>query len=174
MTVADRIKELRTEKGITQTELAKRLGNKDKSTISKIESKGNDISLKDINRIAEALGTTASYLMGWEDDEGARALQSYSPEVAELLIKVKGSPELLRFVDHYLRLSKENQDLVRKMVDNLMPKPVVKLDRDGTSKILVEKSEITRMIKDALYEKKQKELLDSPYERLEQLHIDNQ
>lgn len=68
MTVADRIKSRRLELNMTQSELASKIGAKDKSSISKIESKGNDISLRDIRRIADALMISPSYLMGWEDE----------------------------------------------------------------------------------------------------------
>ena len=69
MTVADRIKEKREELSLTQLDLAKRCGYTDKSSITKIEKSGNDITLKKIKRVAEALGVTASYLMGWEDEK---------------------------------------------------------------------------------------------------------
>ena len=67
MTVADRIKLKREELNLSQEELAKKIGNKDKSTISKIEKSGNDITMKNIQRIANALGVTSQYLLGWED-----------------------------------------------------------------------------------------------------------
>lgn len=67
MTVAERIKNMRIEKGYTQTQLAKLIGVKDKSTISKIESAGNEVSLKDIKRIADALGVSPKYFLGWDD-----------------------------------------------------------------------------------------------------------
>ena len=67
MTVADRIRFKREELNLSQEELAKKIGNKDKSTISKIEKSGNDITMKNIQRIADALGVTSQYLLGWED-----------------------------------------------------------------------------------------------------------
>lgn len=67
MTVADRIKLLRERLGLTQEQLAERLGYNGKSSISKIETSGNDITLKKISRLAPVLHTTEAYLMGWED-----------------------------------------------------------------------------------------------------------
>ena len=116
MTVADRIKELRTEKGITQTELAKRLGNKDKSTISKIESKGNDISLKDIKRIAEVLDTTPSYLMGWDLGEKNRLL-TYNDRWAKLI-----TDETVRqLVNEFAQLPSQQQEIVLNLVHSMLP-----------------------------------------------------
>ena len=68
MTVGNRIRNLREQRGLTQDELAKRMGYTGKSSISKIESSGNDVTLKKISRVATALNTTPSYLMGWTDD----------------------------------------------------------------------------------------------------------
>ncbi len=69
MTVADRIRNRRLELNMTQKELSDRIGTKDRSSISKIEARGNDISLKDIERIAVALDTTSAYLLGWSTEE---------------------------------------------------------------------------------------------------------
>lgn len=67
MTVADRIRLRREELNLSQEELAKKIGNKDKSTISKIEKSGDDITMKNIQRIAIALGVSSQYLLGWEE-----------------------------------------------------------------------------------------------------------
>ena len=68
MTVADRIRNKRCDLQLSQEELAKRANYSDKTRISKIENSGDDISMKQIKRIAEALGVTTAYLMGWETD----------------------------------------------------------------------------------------------------------
>lgn len=65
MTVGERIKQKRIELKFSQEELAQRAGYSDKTAISKLEHAGNDITLKQVKRIAEALKTEASELMGW-------------------------------------------------------------------------------------------------------------
>lgn len=67
MTVADRIRQRRCEMELSQADLAKRANYSDKTRISKIENSGNDISMKQIKRIAEALDCSPAFLMGWED-----------------------------------------------------------------------------------------------------------
>ena len=67
MTIADRIKQKRLEKDLSQTELALRAGYNNKTAISKLEHSGDNISMKQINKIASALGISPAYLMGWED-----------------------------------------------------------------------------------------------------------
>lgn len=63
-----RIKKQREELGMTQEELAKKLGYKSKTTIGKIETGVNDITQSKVVDFAKALNTTPSYLMGWIED----------------------------------------------------------------------------------------------------------
>lgn len=67
MELADRVKLKRKELGLTQEELAHRMGYKSRVSINKIEM-GRPITQKIIVKLAEALNTTPSYLMGWEDE----------------------------------------------------------------------------------------------------------
>lgn len=69
MELYQRIKARREELGMSQNELAKRLGYKDRSTIAKIEAGVNDITQTKIEAFAKALNTTASDLMGWEESQ---------------------------------------------------------------------------------------------------------
>ena len=120
MTVADRIRDRRLELNMTQKELSDKIGTKDRSSISKIEARGDDISMKDIVRIAEALNVTPQYLLGWEDAATIEPAQpntdskayikeyiaqltekfsNYSPEEIERAIRVfeiyeKSTPEV--------------------------------------------------------------------------------
>ena len=73
-TIGERIKEARIKKGLSQTELAEKLGYKSRSSINKIEVGGRDIPRSQIVKIAEILDVTPSYLMGWEDDKPADTL----------------------------------------------------------------------------------------------------
>lgn len=64
--IGERIKARRKELGMTQEELAKKLGYKNKTTISQIENGVNDIMQSKVASFAEALNTTVAYLMGLE------------------------------------------------------------------------------------------------------------
>lgn len=72
MTMGERVKKARENKGYTQEELALKLGYKSRSSVNKIE-KERDIPRSMIVRIAEVLGVTPSYLMGWEDEDQSRS-----------------------------------------------------------------------------------------------------
>lgn len=69
MILYKRIKERREYLGLTQDELAKKLGYKSRSSINKIEVGENDIPQSKIEQFAKALETTPAYLMGWEEAE---------------------------------------------------------------------------------------------------------
>ncbi len=70
MTLHDRIRQLRIQAGLSQEDLARAMGYKDRSMITKIESGKVDISQKKIFAFARALNTTPGYLMGWTDESG--------------------------------------------------------------------------------------------------------
>lgn len=64
--IGENIAIMRKRLGLTQEELATKMGYKSKSTINKIELGINDIPQSKIVRFAEILGTTPATLMGWE------------------------------------------------------------------------------------------------------------
>lgn len=68
MTIADRIKDKRIDLDMSQTELALKAGYSNKAAISKLEHAGDDISMKQVKRVAKALGVSPAFLMGWEDE----------------------------------------------------------------------------------------------------------
>lgn len=62
-----KVKARREQLGMTQEELAEKLGYKTKSTITKIECGINDPVLSRVSAFAEALDTTVSYFMSWDE-----------------------------------------------------------------------------------------------------------
>lgn len=66
--IGKRIREKRESIGMTQEELAEKLGYKNKSSIAKIETGTNDIVQSKVIEFANVLGTTVAYLMGWEEN----------------------------------------------------------------------------------------------------------
>lgn len=66
-TIGERIRVRREELNISQDELAKKLGYKSRSSINKIESDSRNLTQSRIKAIADALGVTPAYIMGWED-----------------------------------------------------------------------------------------------------------
>lgn len=68
MELSDRVRIKRNELGLTQDELARKMSYKSRVSINKIEN-GRAVTQKIIVKLAEALETTPSYLMGWDDEE---------------------------------------------------------------------------------------------------------
>ena len=60
--MAEVIKELRTRKGMSQTELARLLGYKDRTTVAKLEAGDNGLPDGKVEFVAEKLGVTTAYL----------------------------------------------------------------------------------------------------------------
>lgn len=71
MSMAERIKECRLSKGLTQEELAQKLGLQ-KSAIAKYENgRVENIKRSVIAQMAVILDCKPAYLMGWDDSSGA-------------------------------------------------------------------------------------------------------
>lgn len=70
MTVGKRIKLIREEQGLTQEELAKKMGYSWKSSVSEAEKCGDNITTTKVKKFADALGVSFKYLMGYEDRNG--------------------------------------------------------------------------------------------------------
>ena len=87
------IKALRKAAHMTQEDLAKLTGYTDRSSIAKIESGLVDLPQTKIQQFADALGTTPSELMGWEENEEQPTNDGeLSPEMAALIEKIKQLP----------------------------------------------------------------------------------
>ena len=69
MTTADIIKKRREELGLSQEELAEKLGYKSRSSINKIELGLSDIPFSKIDLFAKVLQVKREYLMGWIDNK---------------------------------------------------------------------------------------------------------
>lgn len=82
MNIGDRVKKLRKEKSMTQEQLAERLGYKSKSSVAHIEN-GRDIPRSLIVQLADILGTSPAYLMGWEDEAETVSNNEKTPSVPE-------------------------------------------------------------------------------------------
>ena len=65
----------REELGMSQEELAHKIGYKSKVAVTKIEKGQRDLPRSKIVDIAEALHTTPAVLLGWEDAEGRDAVR---------------------------------------------------------------------------------------------------
>ena len=79
MTMGEKIKFLRLEKGLSQEELAALVGFKTRSAINKIETDLRDLKHSQIIQFARVLDSSPHYLLGWTDDPHARAIPQPLP-----------------------------------------------------------------------------------------------
>lgn len=68
MTIGERVKKLRTERGWTQKQLAEKCGYTSLTSINKIELGINNVPLSVLEKIAEVFCVQPAYLMGWTDN----------------------------------------------------------------------------------------------------------
>ena len=67
MQIGDKIKRRREELGMSQMELALKVGFTSRSAITKVEKNVNGVTGTKVEQFAKALQTTPSYLMGWDE-----------------------------------------------------------------------------------------------------------
>lgn len=107
MTIYERIRELRIANKMSQTDLALKMGYKDGSMITKIESGKVDISQKKVVAFAKALDTTPAYLMGWTDTPPDDPL-SEQPKNDDVRLLIRGlnklSPEQLEQATNMMKI----------------------------------------------------------------------
>lgn len=65
MTIGERIKARREALGLSQEQLAKKVGYTSGSSINKIEQGKQGLTRAKLKEVADALQTTPSYIMGW-------------------------------------------------------------------------------------------------------------
>ena len=119
MTIGERIKQRRLELGLTQTELAHKMGITSKTTICKAETTDFNPTTDRVREFAKALECTPAYLMGWEDvREGSSKTDNTSMEKgettkqAEYLYELYKSapPEVQAAVEAILKSAKQDSD----------------------------------------------------------------
>lgn len=126
MNMGEKIKVLRSEKGLTLEELGNKVG-VGKSTVRKWENGIIANMRRDkIAKVAEALGTSPGYLMGWDDE---KIIDSFSTENIELSVQVIGNPDLKRLITYYNNLNDIGQKKVMDLVED-MSKIYCKNDED--------------------------------------------
>jgi len=84
--IGNRIKAIRESLEMSQEELAHKIGYKSKSSINKIELGIQGLTQSKIKAIADALHTTPSEIMGWDEEP----IQEQQPEPCDLFEQCYG------------------------------------------------------------------------------------
>lgn len=127
ITIGDRIRERREELRMTQSELAEYMGYKSRSSINKIEKGTNDIPQSKVVRFAEALDTTVSYLMGWDEDGAITAnlnqeiLKHFDGDVEKALEFEKAQEKDAIMESAYKPINELEQQIKEMVADTTIP-----------------------------------------------------
>lgn len=113
MEIGERIKSRRLELEWSQRELARRMGYKDNTTLTKIERGLVDISQSRVVQFSEVLGVSIAYLMGWEEEEKNNDL------IAEAVIKMRTDSTFMSVVENLYKLDKDKLETINQMLNTL-------------------------------------------------------
>ena len=137
MGMGSRIRERRRELGLSQDELAQKVGYKNRSTIARIESGENDITQSKLKEIAHALETQVPWLLYGDErfkdssyvdvsvgvDTSRRTKPYYlDPDVAAIANELKENPDMRILFDASRKLSKQDMKTVINIVKAITDK----------------------------------------------------
>lgn len=106
MELADRVRVRLEELKMSQTDLAKKMGYANRSSVNKIVT-GRKVSQKVIARLAEALEVSPAYLIGWDENP---------EEQAEYEASILMDEDIMSLVYSYKTLSEEQKKAVKQMI----------------------------------------------------------
>lgn len=114
MNFAERLRDLRTQKGLSQIELAKKLGLSN-STISMYERGEREPDFETLDLIGDFFNVDVNYLLGKE----AGSTYYLDPQAAEMAKEVFEREEMRVLFDTVKDVSKEDIETVIKMIRGL-------------------------------------------------------
>lgn len=124
MTIGERIKQRRIELGLSQEELAKRLGNKSRASVCTVEKDKEDMTTDRVRKYAEALECTPAYLMGWEDkkpestNESLKGMVEFGKKFSDMFVDF--SPEQINKALGIAALYEKSSPEVQAAIETLL------------------------------------------------------
>ena len=123
-TIGNRIRKRREQLDLSQDELAKRLGFKSRSSINKIELDERNLTQSRIKAISDALETTPSYIMGWDELDEQVDLEKLRQDIQkegepEKIIINRYGKDVWDALCMYIQLDGEDRAEVRGMMKGL-------------------------------------------------------
>lgn len=109
-----RIKTRREELDLSQDELARRLGYKSRSSITKIEKDGRELPQKKIADIARVLQTTPAYIMGWEEEQKKNDVQT------NIVVRIRYDADFAEAVHNLYLLDSEKFASIKQLLKTLV------------------------------------------------------
>lgn len=119
MTIGERIRSTRIDIGLTQDELAKKLGYKNKSAICRVEKDyEQNLTLDRVSAFAKALGVTEAYLMGWTDNDNENIMIEEF-KTGEFLGTITTDKKFVSMIEKLYNLSPDKKDFIFNQIDYL-------------------------------------------------------
>ena len=119
--IGKRIKQKRQELGLTQLELAQKMGYTSRAAICKVEKGQDNITSDRVTKFANALGCSESYIMGWEISGGATV--ETEPGTAYVLPLHGINSEDRKLLDQYHTVSPETRAAIDLLLKADQQKP---------------------------------------------------
>ena len=113
MELADRVRQRREVLGMSQEDLAMKMGYTSRSSINKIEN-GRPCSQKIIARLADALNVSIPYLMGWETDSQYEQKKETPDEEAEV------SENLRLLIDFAKSVPEDKAEMILRVIKSIL------------------------------------------------------
>ena len=113
MGIGEKIKSRRLELEWSQRELARRMGYKDNTTLTKIERGLVDVSQSRVVQFSNVLGVSIAYLMGWEEEQKKNDIQ------ADIILKMRTDSTFLSVVENLYKLDKDKLETINQMLNTL-------------------------------------------------------
>ena len=110
-----RIKELRLENELTQIDVAKGIDTSQRN-ISRWENEENEPSSSFVIKLAAFFGVSADYLLGLENDYGARITAPMGDMVGERYTR-----EERQLIEDFRQLTRLKQDLIKSNIKAMLP-----------------------------------------------------
>lgn len=110
MNIYDRIRMLRIAHGMSQDELAKKVGYVGRSAISKVENGDRDISQSMISKYANALGVSPAFLLYGDEDSSGDTGNKRTEELLELFRQLTEDQQIMIIASIKGILSNSRQD----------------------------------------------------------------
>lgn len=114
----ENIKKRREELGMSQDELARKVGYTSRSTIARIERGDINIPQDKIILFARALRVLPEYLMGWTDEDGID-ISDEDLAAAESRQQLKDRPQLRALLDAGSKLTDEDVENVIRIMESM-------------------------------------------------------
>lgn len=117
--IGNRIKRRREQLGMSQDELAEKMGYKSRSTIAKIEKGVNDVVQTNIVKFSEVLGVSVAYLMAW-DEEPTEETKKDNDSLAEIIVKIRMDKSLFEVVEKLTKLDNKKLSSINQLLDTFI------------------------------------------------------